>query len=102
MKIFGTVLAVLYAGLMIFAVCRKKEKSISSIFIAIGAALIGIYAVINMGWCRNLIFLLICGMIGISAGTLMNGFRQNNIHIHHHVIRLVAEAIIVAICWIGG
>ncbi len=101
MKICGIIFAVLYAGLMIFAVCKGKSKSISSVFIAIGGVLTGVYALLSMVWDRNLIIFLIIGMIGISAGTLINGFKSNNIHIHHHIIRLVVEIIIIAICWIG-
>ena len=44
---------------------------------------------------------MIIGMLSISAGTFMNGFKQNNIHIHHHVIRLIVETGITIICWIG-
>ncbi|MCM1048613.1 MAG: hypothetical protein NC433_09315 [Clostridiales bacterium] len=101
MKIVGIILAVFYAGLMIFAVCNEKSKSISSILIFIGGILIGIYSLIDIVWCRNLIIFLIIGMISISIGTLINGYRQNNIHIHHHIIRLIIEAIITIICWIS-
>lgn len=102
MKILGIVFAILYAGLMIFAVFKEKSKSISSAFIVIGGAFIGVYALSNMVWCRNLILFLIVGMISISVGTLINGFKQNNIHIHHHMIRLIIETAIIAICWING
>lgn len=44
---------------------------------------------------------MIAGMICISAGTLVNGIRQKNVHIHHHMIRFVMEAIITIICWTG-
>lgn len=102
MKICGIVLAALYAGLMIFAVCKDKSKSISSALIVIGGVLIGAYALSDMVWHRNFIIILIAGMISISAGTFINGLKQNNIHIHHHIIRLIIETIIVAICWISG
>ena len=45
--------------------------------------------------------IMIIGMLSISVGTFMNGFKQNNIHIHHHVIRIIVEIIITIICWIG-
>ncbi len=98
MRICGIIFAVLYAGLMIFAVCKEKSKSISSVLIAMGAALIGVYALSNIIWTRNFIVVLIVGMISISAGTLINGFKQHNVHIHHHIIRLIIEGIIIAIC----
>ena len=102
MKICGLVLAVLYAGLMIFAVCKEKSKSISSVLIGIGGVLIGVYVLMDIVWYKNLILFLIAGMIGISAGTLINGLKQNNLHIHHHVIRLIIETIITVICWVSG
>lgn len=43
--------------------------------------------------------IMIIGMLSISAGTFMNGFKQTNIH--HHVIRLIVEIVITIICWIG-
>lgn len=102
MKICGIALAVLYAGLMIFAVCKEKSKSISSAFIVVGGVLIGVYALLYMVWYRNFILFLIVGMISISAGTLINGLKQNNIHIHHHIGRLIIETMIIVICWISG
>lgn len=101
-RICGIVFVVLYAGLMIFAVCKEKSKSISSVWIVIGGVLIAGYALWNMVRRGNLIVLLIAGMISISVGTLINGLKQKNIHVHHHLIRLVIEAVIVAICWING
>lgn len=108
MKIFGCILAVLYAGLMLFAVymekvhSREDTKSASSAFIAAGCLLDMGYTVCNLFWDRNFIVILIIGMICISAGALMNGFRQNKIHVHHHVIRLILEAAITATCWAFG
>ncbi|MFG6368085.1 MAG: hypothetical protein K1W16_06595 [Lachnospiraceae bacterium] len=99
MKFTGVLFAVLYAILMIFAVYNQKSKSVSSAFIVIGSLLIGIYALFSVIGHRNLIIFLIVGMIGISIGTLINGYKQNNIHIYHHVIRLIIETIIIAICW---
>ncbi len=101
MKICGTVIAILYAVLMLFAVIKNKSKNISSALIAIGGLFILAYALLNMIWCKNLIIILIISMILISVGTLINGIKQNNIHIHHHMIRLIVESIIIAICWIG-
>lgn len=101
MKICGTIIAILYAGLMIFAIYKKKSKDISSAIIAIGGLFILAYAMLNMIWCKNFIFILIIGMINISVGTLINGVKQKNIHIHHHIIRLIVESIIIAICWIS-
>lgn len=54
-----------------------------------------------MIWFKNFIMIMTIGMLSISAGTFMNGFKQNNIHIYHHVIRLIVETGITIICWIG-
>lgn len=48
-----------------------------------------------------MILVMIIGMLGISAGALVNGVRQKNLHLHHHVIRLAAETVITVICWLG-
>lgn len=102
MKICGIILAILYAGLMIFAVLKEKSKRISSVFIVLGCFLILAYILLSVILSQNPIAILGIGMISISVGTLINGFKQNNIHIHHHIIRLIIEAIITVICWIGG
>ena len=101
MKICGAVLAILYVGLMMFAVYKENLKNTSSAFIVIGCLLVLLYTLLNMVWCKNFIIIMIIGMINISVGTLMNGFKQNSIHIHHHVIRLIVETVITIICWIG-
>lgn len=101
MRICGAVLAIFYVGLMLFAVYKEKLKSASSTFIVIGCLLVLLYTFLNMIWFKNFIMIMIIGMLNISVGTLMNGFKQNNIHIHHHVIRLIVEIVITIICWIG-
>lgn len=100
MKICGAVFAILYVGLMMFAVYKEKLKNKSSAFIVIGCLFVLLYTLLNMAWCKNFIIIMIIGMINISVGTLMNGFKQNSIHIHHHVIRLIVETVITIICWI--
>lgn len=101
MRICGAVLVIFYVGLMLFAVYKEKLKSASSTFIVIGCLLVLLYTFLNMIWFKNFIMIMIIGMLNISVGTLMNGFKQNNIHIHHHVIRLIVEIVITIICWIG-
>lgn len=101
MRIFGAVLAIFYIGLMLFAVYKERLKSISSAFIVIGCLLVFLYTSLNMVWCKNFIIIMIVGMLSISVGTFVNGFKQNNIHIHHHIIRLIVEIVITVICWIG-
>lgn len=101
MRICGAVLVIFYVGLMLFAVYKEKLKSASSTFIVIGCLLVLLYTFLNMIWFKNFIMIMIIGMLNISVGTLMNGFKQNNIHIHHHVIRLIVEIFITIICWIG-
>ncbi len=101
MKVLGIILCILYAGFMIFAVCKERLKSTSSLWIATGGLLTGIYAVSRITGEQNLILLLIAGMISISVGTLLNGLKQAHFHIHHHIIRLLMEIGITAVCWIG-
>ena len=45
--------------------------------------------------------LLVTGMLGISAGTLLNGIRLKKVHIQHHIIRLILEAVMIAVCWMS-
>lgn len=101
MKIIGAVLGIFYAGLMLFAVCREKSKSVSSVLIAAGSLLVLLYAVWNLIRGQNFILVMIIGMLCISAGALINGFRQKNLHVSHHVIRFAAETFITVICWLG-
>lgn len=74
---------------------------ISSACIAAGCLLLLAYSLLYMALGHSRMPLLIAGMLGISAGTLLNGLRLKNLHIRHHIIRLVIEAAIVAICWIS-
>lgn len=80
----------------------EGTKIAPSVFIAAGCLLNLGYVVCSLFWDRSFLVLLILGMIGISAGALMNGFRQKKVHIPHHIIRLILEVIITAVCWIGG
>ena len=45
MKIFGRILAIIYAILMIFAILKAKSKTVSSLFIVVGCFLILIYSI---------------------------------------------------------
>ena len=45
--------------------------------------------------------LLLLGMLCISAGALLNGIRQKKVHLLHHLIRLLLETAIAALCWIS-
>lgn len=102
MKILGSILVILYVGLMLFAICKEKSKSISSLLIGLGCLSSLAYTLLNVVWNRNFIAVLSTGMICISAGTLINGIRQKNVHIQHHIIRFIIEAIITVICWSGA
>lgn len=101
MRICGAVLAIFYVVLMLFAVYKGNLKSTSCALIIIGCLLVLLYTFLNIIWRKNFILIMILGMLNISAGTLLNGFQQNNIHIHHHVIRFIVEMIITVICWAG-
>lgn len=72
-----------------------------SICIGAGSLLLLTYALLHMVQNRSLMPLLILGMFCISAGTLLNGIRQKKVHLLHHILRLIIEAAIVAICWMG-
>lgn len=100
MKICGIVLVILYAGLMLFAVLKEKEKSITSVLIGIGGLLGILYALLSVIQGSGFILILILGMLCISGGALLNGIRQKNVHIRHHIVRLAVETAIVAACWI--
>lgn len=101
MKILGAVLAILYAGFMLFAVCREKQMKLSSILIGGGSLLVLGYTAVNLIQNRNMILLMILGMVCISAGALINGISSKNLHVLHHLIRFAAEAAITVLCWMG-
>ncbi len=101
MKIFGTVLAVVYACIMILAAYKADKKSITSVFIAGGGLLVLVYSILNLFVTRSAAPLFVIGILGmasVSAGALINGIRQKNVHISHHLIRLVIEGVILALC----
>lgn len=100
-KILGAVLAILYAGLMLFAVCREKQWKLSSLLIAAGSVLVLLYTAVNLIGNRNIILIMIAGMLGISAGALINGMKSKELHVLHHIVRFIAEAAITVLCWMG-
>ncbi|HBH94985.1 MAG TPA: hypothetical protein DDX91_04480 [Ruminococcaceae bacterium] len=101
MRILGAVLAILYGLLMLFAVIKGKQKGIGSVLIALGAVLALVYSLLSLIMSQSYIYILIAGMPGISAGALVNGIKQKNVHIPHHIIRLIAEGAIIAVCCFG-
>lgn len=101
MRILGTILALLYAGVLLYGLCKQKAKSLWEVFMAAGCLLVLLYVFINLVWCKNLMAMILAGMVAISAGALLNGINRHNVHISHHVIRLVVETAIVLLCWLG-
>lgn len=92
----GEVLLTVYIVLITFAVFKTQVKNISVIFILGGCILSVMYILFDAFKHHHIMFLII-GMISISAGTLLNGIVQKDVHIQHHVIRAVFEAIIVVL-----
>lgn len=98
MELFGVVLAAIYGGLMLIATFQEKPLNIVSGIIMTGSLLTLAYSFLRYVDHNNQIILLICGMIIISLGTVINGIRQKDFHLSHHVIRLIVEALIIIIC----
>lgn len=98
MRACGLILALLYAALMLFSILKTKLKGIPALFIAVGSLLILSYVIFSFIHKSSWTAILIIGMVCISIGTFLNGARQNNVHIHHHIIRLIIEAVITWIC----
>lgn len=98
MELFGIILAAIYGGLMLIATFQEKPLNIISGIIMTGSLLTLVYSFLHYVNHNNQILLLICGMVTISIGTLVNGIRQKDFHFSHHAIRLVVEALIVIIC----
>lgn len=96
-KYLGNILLVVYIVLITFAILKTQIKSVPVGFILGGCILNVIYILFDV-FKYHRILLLIIGMVSISAGTLLNGIMQNNVHIQHHVIRFIFEAIIVVLC----
>ncbi|MCM1184290.1 MAG: hypothetical protein NC337_13045 [Roseburia sp.] len=96
MKFLGLLLVTLYTALMLFALLQAKTKSLG---ILLGCLLLAVYVTLRIFGKDNPVVLLIGGMLAISLGTLLNGIRQGDVHIHHHLIRLAVEALLTALCW---
>lgn len=131
MKILGLILVVFYAALMLLALWKQNSQNASasgssspadgalpdsgassgkrfslleclpSICIGAGCLLLLVYASLYTAQNRSLMPLLIIGMLCLSAGTLLNGIRQKKVHLLHHIVRLVLEAAMVAVCWLS-
>ena len=120
MKISGLILVIFYALLMLFALWKQHSKTASpmadaspadgsssmggmcsSLCIGAGCLLLLAYSLIYIVQNHSLMPLLVTGMLGISAGTLLNGIRLKKVHIQHHIIRLILEAVMIAVCWMS-
>lgn len=96
-KYLGNILLVVYIVLIIFALLKTQINSISVVFL-LGGCILSVTYILFSVFKYHRIILLIIGMISISAGTLLNGIMQQNVHILHHAIRFFFEAIIVVFC----
>ncbi|MDE7477946.1 MAG: hypothetical protein K2M91_08345, partial [Lachnospiraceae bacterium] len=85
----------------IYSILKTKSKGIPTLFIAVGCLLILLYGVFVFFQKTGFIQILIIGMLFISIGTFLNGVLQGNVHIHHHIVRLIVETVITLICWVG-
>lgn len=121
MKTLGLILVTFYAALMLFALWKQGTQSttaadgaspadgslpggrelLPSLCIGAGCLLLFAYVLLSIFQRRSMLPLLIIGMLGISAGTLQNGISRKKVHLLHHIIRLIIEAAIAAICWVG-
>ena len=77
---------------------RSPMKYLPSICIGTGCLLLLAYALLSVIQSRSMLPVIITGMAGISAGTLLNGIRRKKVHLLHHVIRLLLETALVIIC----
>ena len=72
MRICGVILAIFYAGLMLFAVYKGNLKSASSALIVIGCLSVLLYTFLNIIWRKNFILIMILGMLNISPECLVS------------------------------
>lgn len=100
-RVCGLILVVFYAILMLFSILKANLKGIPALFIAVGGLLILSYTIFAFLHKSSLTTLVIIGMVCISVGTFFNGVKQNNLHIHHHIIRLIIEVVLALICSIS-
>lgn len=101
LKLIGAILSTLYACLMLFVVFHEKAFRISNFIIALGCVFILAFVLRGIIWRKKQIAVLIAGMAAISVGALLNGILQGNVHIQHHIVRLLVEAVLVLICQIS-
>lgn len=98
MKTAALLLVISYAVLMLYALWKQKNRNIC---MGAGCLLLLAYALLFILKNRSPMPLLLLGMLCISAGALLNGIRQKKVHLLHHLIRLLLEAAIAALCWIS-
>ena len=95
MKTAALLLVISYAVLMLYALWKQKNRNIC---MGAGCLLLLAYALLSVIQSRSMLPVIITGMAGISAGTLLNGIRRKKVHLLHHVIRLLLETALVIIC----
>lgn len=93
-------ITVLYGGVtFVGAVSQLKEQKLSSwsVFsMIIGSVSIIISAVFNVIAGKNLVMLLIIGLILIHISAIDNGLKMyGKIHLKHHLVRLVISVLVI-------
>jgi drug/metabolite transporter (DMT)-like permease len=94
-KILGIVLTGIYSLLMLFVLFNSSVSGIAMVVMIVGCALNIAYLLILKTGRFN--YLIIVGMICISAGAVIIGIEQGSTQMSHHIIRAIFEGFVVTL-----
>lgn len=100
MRIILCGVSVLFGGLSMtaaFSQLKSDRKPISAIIMIAGSLLLLLAAVLcNMIGQRIDYMIALLGCIAICAAAIWNGIKGGQLHIQHHIIRIVLSLILIA------
>lgn len=98
MQIILCIVSALFGGLSLVAGIRqiKDEKKTTSALIMINGSMLLLAAVVcNIIGERLDAIVAFLGCTAICAAAILNGIKSKQLHIHHHIIRIVLSVILM-------
>ena len=98
MRIILCIVSVLFGGLSMiaaFSQVKSERKPISAIIMITGSMLLLAAVICNIIRQRVDFMIALSGCIAICAAAIWNGVKGGQLHIQHHIIRIVLSLILI-------
>lgn len=98
MRIILCIVSVLFGALSMtaaFSQVKSDQKPISAILMIIGSLLLLAAVICNILEQRSDYMIALPGCVAICAAAIWNGKRSGQLHIQHHIIRIVLSIVLI-------